>query len=251
VAVVTKGTPPPSSARREAADGLPPPSPVDRVLSGGLLVAAIAVGAQTVAHLTNSLVFDYEHWNADATADGNALSWASSVATFTAALGAVLLGLLPMTRAWRLVALGAVFAFFSLDDVIGIHETLAFVHVFGYDPPNLLSRALWPLLYLPLFAFAIMTLWRLSARVQDRIRRTIWLGLGLFVVAFVAEAIATVWWDEGEDSRFLVDDIEVAIEEGSELGAWIVVSTAFAAIVFERLAPYRERMFPRGSFEGI
>jgi hypothetical protein len=250
VAVVTKGTPPPSEARQELA-GRVPPQPVDRLLSGGLALALVAVGAQTVAHLTNALLLDYASWNMDATADGNALSWASSVATFTAALGAVLLGLLPTTRAWQFVALGAVFAFFSLDDVIGIHETVAFVHFFGYDPPNTLTRALWPLLYLPLFAFAILKLWRLSGHVHDRIRRTILLALGLFLVSFVAEAIATLWWEEDDDSRFLVDDVEVSIEEGAELAAWILVSTAFAGILFERLAPFRERMFPKGGFEGV
>jgi hypothetical protein len=244
VAVVAKETSPPSSPREEVANGLPPLGSADRVLSGGLVLALVAVGVQTVAHLTNALVLDYRSWNMDATADGNALSWASSVATFTAALGAVLLGLLPTTRAWRFVALSAVFTFFSLDDVIGIHETLAFIHFFGYDPPNTLARALWPLLYLPLFAFAILELWRLSAHVQERIRRTIWLALSLFAVAFVAEAIAALWWEEDDDSRFLIDDLEVAIEEGAELGAWILVSTAFAAILFERLAPFRERMFP-------
>jgi hypothetical protein len=226
------------------AGDLPAQQPVDRVVSVGLVLALVAVSVQTVAHLTNAFVLDYRSWNMDATADGNALSWASSVATFTAALGAVLLGLLPTKRVWAFVALGGVFAFFSLDDVIGIHETLAFVHVFGYDPPNTLSRALWPLMYLPLFGFAILKLWRLSVHVQDRIRRTIWLALGLFLVAFVAEAIATLWWEEDDDSRLLVDDVEVTIEEGSELGAWILVSTAFAAILFERLAPFRERMFP-------
>jgi hypothetical protein len=245
VAVVTKGAPPHSEDGRELA-GRPPVEPADRIVSAGLVFALVAVGVQTVAHLTNALFLDYESWNMDATADGNALSWASSVATFTAALGAVLLGLLPTTRAWQLVVLGGVFAFFSLDDVIGLHETVAFVHFFGYDPPNTLTRALWPLIYLPLFAFAILKLWRLSAYVQHRIRRTILLALGLFVVAFVAEAIATLWWEEDDDSRFLVDDIEVSIEEGAELAAWILVSTAFAAILFERLAPFRERMFPTG-----
>jgi hypothetical protein len=212
-------------------------------------VAAIAVAGQTVAHLTNAFFLDYEIRNMDADADGNALSWAASVAIFAAALGAFLFSLFPSVPTRRFVALSAVFVFFSLDEVAAIHENLASVAVRGLDVPSSVGRAGWPILYVPLLVYVVFSLWRLAASAPNRIRSAILLALGLLAFAVVAESIATLWWSE--DSRPLLDDLEVAVEEGAELGGWIFVATAFAAILFDCLARAGELLLPRANGEGL
>jgi hypothetical protein len=213
---------------------------VDRVVSFGFVTAAVAVAVQTVAHLTNAFFLDYEIRNMDADADGNALSWVTSVAIFTAALGAFILSLLPSVPTRRFVALGAVFVFFSLDEVAAIHEQLATVAVHRLDVATSVGRVLWPIFYLPLLAFVVISLWRLAASARDRIRRVILVGLALLAAAVVAEAMSTL--SSSEDSRPLIDDLEVAAEEGAELGGWIFVATAFAAMHFEGFARAGERL---------
>lgn len=207
--------------------------PFDRIVAVGFVLAVVAVAVQTVAHLANAFFFDYGIWNFDADGDGNALTWASSVATFTAALGALLLGLLPRTPRWRMVALAAVLAFLSLDDAVGVHEELTSEVVHGLDVPTSVGRALWPMLYLPLLAFVVISLWRLAADAPQRIRGPILLGLALLAAAVAGETMSSLWWDE--ESRPLIDDLEVAVEEGAELAAWILIATAFGGIVVNRL----------------
>lgn len=230
MAVRVRSTPP-RRGRKRAVNGVTPaPDPVERVVSVGFLLAAIAVAVQTVAHLTNAFALDYEIWNMDAAQDGNALSWASSVATFTAALGAFLLALTSSRPLWRFFALAAIFTFFSVDDVIALHEKLAFGVGGDLGFPKLLSRGLWPLLYFPLFAVAALMLWRLSASTQDRIRLAIRLGLALLAVALAAEVVATLWWSDDSSFRPLYDDLEIAVEEGAELAGWILIATGLLAL---------------------
>lgn len=222
---------------------------VDRVLSLGFVAVAVAVAVQTIAHLTNAFFLDYAIRNMDADADGNALSWATSVSIFTAALGAFLVSLFAWVPTRRFVSLGAVFVFFSLDEVAAIHENLGSTTARALDIPTAGGRALWPILYLPLLVFAVISLWRLAASAPDRIRRVILLGLALLACAVVAEAMTTLWSSEG--SRPLIDDLEVAAEEGAELAGWILVATAFAAILFDGVARAGERVLPRANVDGL
>lgn len=212
-----------------------------RLVALGFVLAVVAVVLQTTGHLLNAFVLDYGVWNLDAGQDGNALSWASSAATFGAALGAFLLGIAAATPVWRLVLLAGALAFMSVDDVVAIHEKLAFAN-YGVDIPNVIRRGFWPLLYLPLFAFVGLTLWQISARMQERIRRSIQLGLGLLAFALVAEVVATLWWSDDDTSdRVLMGDLEVAAEEGAELAAWILIATGLLAILCVSLLSFRPR----------
>jgi hypothetical protein len=235
VGVITRDTA--RTVRESAPNGaLTTPRLAERILSVGFALAVIAVVVQTAAHLTNALLLDYGIANMDATIDGNALSWASSVATFAAALGALLLGMIPRSPAWRLLVLAAVLAFFSLDDVVAIHEKLAFGTSGALGLADIVGRAFWPVLYFPLFLYALVSLWQLSLQARERVRHTIWAALALFALAFAGEAFATLWWSADNATRFLGDDLEVALEEGAELGGWIILAAALGAILVSRLA---------------
>jgi hypothetical protein len=226
-------------------DSVPSSYLTDRIITLGFVLAVLGVVVQTAAHLTNAFFLDYDIRNMDADADGNALAWASSVALFTASLGALFHSLFPSTPTRRLVAMGFVFAFFSVDEVAGIHEKIAYlaVHVIEVPGPG---RVIWPLIYLPLFAFVVLSLWRLSATVPARVRNTIVLGVGLLVAAVFAEAMATLW---DSNDRPLVDDLEIAIEEGAELAGWILIATAFAASAVNRLPAAGGHLLQRADVE--
>lgn len=211
----------------------PSPELVGRVIAAGFVVALVAVVLQTIGFFANAFLLDYEIWNLDADADGNALAWASSVATFAAALGALLLGLLAPATSWQMFGVAAALGFFSLDDAVGIHEELASETVHGLDLPTSVGRAFWPMLYLPLLAFVVFSLWRLATNASERIRRAMLLGLAFLAAAVAAEILSAVWWSE--DSRPLVDDLEIAFEEGAELAGWILIATAVLGIVVDRL----------------
>jgi hypothetical protein len=211
----------------------PSPDLVGRVIAAGFVLALVGVVLQTIGFLANAFLLDYDIWNLDADADGNALAWASSVATFTAALGALLLGLLAPTTSWQMLGMAAALAFFSLDDAVGVHEELASEAVHGLDLPTSVGRAFWPMLYLPLLAFVVVSLWRLAADASERIRRALLLGLALLAAAVAAEVLSAVWWSE--DSRPLVDDLEVAFEEGAELAGWILIASAVLGVVVDRV----------------
>jgi hypothetical protein len=239
VAVAARKTLPPAVRERRANGGVGMPDPVERILNVGFALALVAVVLQTAAHLTNAFLLDYEVWSIDASGDGNALSWASAVATFGAGLAAFLIGLMPQRPDWRLVTLGCVLAFLSLDDVAMVHEKVAFSAADAVGAPDVVARATWPLLYLPLFAFAVVTLWRLAVGAQDRVRQAIQWGLALLALALVLETLATLWWED--DSRPLIDDLEIALEEGAELGGWILIATGLLAIAYETLLRARPR----------
>jgi hypothetical protein len=195
---------------------------------GFALRAGIAVvAAQTILHLTNALL-DYRVWNFHADVDGNAISWVSSVITFTAALAAAGVAVtIPSARRGAL-ALAAVLAFFSLDDVVGFHEQIG-VHVRG-DLASGWGRLLWPAIFFPLLAFAFLMLLRLSRDAPRRAGKAIRAGLALLVFAVAAEAAWSSWFLAGGETETWPDTLEVVIEEGAELFAWFLVAGGLAAI---------------------
>jgi hypothetical protein len=203
------------------------------VIAAGVVLAVVAVVLQTIGFFANAFFLEYGIWNLDADRDGNALAWASSVATFAAALGALLLGLLAPTGRWQMFGMAAALSFLSLDDAAAIHEKLASRTVQSLDFPAIVGHAFWPLLYLPLLAFVVFSLWRLATNASKNIRRPMLLGIALLAAAVAAEMASSLW--RSEDSRPLVDDLEIAFEEGAELAGWILIATAVLGIVVDRL----------------
>jgi hypothetical protein len=199
---------------------------------------AIAVGTvlvQSAAHITGVAVLDDRFWNLNADVEGNVLAWAGSAATFAAALAAFTLALVPKQVDRRLLTLSLLLAAFSLDDAIGIHERLAVrgADLLGVSPDA--GRAIWPVVYLPALLAALLLLVDTARRVYDGARRMVRYGVALLVVAVAAELVAafiTAVLDLGRGSW--PDVVEVAIEEGAELGAWLLIAFGLAAALLVR-----------------
>jgi hypothetical protein len=219
---------------------LPPPAPhavdPDLPARAGVVVAAAAVLTQTVAHLVNGFVFDLDIWNLRADVDANVWAWASSVAMFACAAALLLLAALRPASARLYLFLAAATAFLSADDIGQIHEEIAVVARRLY--PGLgedTSEMIWPVVYLPLLVATVVGLVRVLGRESDAARRVGFVGLPVLGVAVVVDGVWPLF--HGDDEAISTPDLLVdALEEGLELGGWILVASALAAVALRAAA---------------
>jgi hypothetical protein len=220
-----------------SADGL-----ARRVVAVSVLLAVVATGIQTVCHLVNALAFDnrYDALNAGTAGEGNAFTWASTVAAFATAYAAFVLALGGFGRTRRLFALSAVVAFFSLDDLVMIHERLADRVDTALGVSSAYVTLTWPMLYFPLLVGVSYVLWQLRLEAADYARRAVTVGLALLVLAVGLEAAVTaIRVDEADYAGNPIFESEVAVEEGAELAAWIVLAGGVTSIAVARIAALR------------
>lgn len=206
------------------------------VVRVGIRIAVVAVLVQTVAHLGNEFLLDDRVEGLDADIEGNALTWASSVATFAVALCAALHAAAVEKQRREFTVLAALALWFSLDDVAIIHERVALE--LGEDllgMPDYLAVRLWLILYLPLLLLAGLVLWRVAQEAQPPADRAVLVGLGLLVASIPVELAGAVTRKLAEDSTEVPETFRVAIEEGLELGGWILIATGLTAILCSAL----------------
>jgi hypothetical protein len=210
--------------------------PVERVLSLGVRIALIGGVLLGVGHLLNVFVFDGDVWTLDAESEVNVWAWASSVATFAAAFVALVLALLARAAdAGRLWFLAFVLAFFSVDDILAIHERVGrAVRDDALDLESGWGRIVWPTIFFPLLASAFLILWRLGREAPPSAGRVLRLGLGLLAAAVALEIVSSPWYISGRDSNTVPGALEVAFEEGCELAGWILVAAALTAVMLVR-----------------
>jgi hypothetical protein len=202
---------------------------LDRLLDLGLRVALAALLLELFAHLGNEWLLGGRVANLNAGAEGNAPTWASSVATFWAALAVVLLVLAGDRVRWELIGLAALLAWFSLDDIIQAHERVSTSVDVLSDLPEYVRTRLWLPVYLPLLALAGFLLWRLAIELSERAARFVRAGLVLLVIGIAFEGFGlTTKWLARRDVVW-PDDIRVGLEEGIELTGWIVLATGLTA----------------------
>jgi len=200
------------------------------ILRVGVAAALAGVSAQTALHLINRAWWRSEQLNADV--DGNLLTLFASGALLVGAAAALLLAAVGGRR-FQFLLLAAVLALFAVDEVVALHErvSLRATAVLGVD--NHFARALWPALYLPLLAFTFVTLWQV-ARAATRVRFPILVGLALLVAAVGVEMIWSSWHLSGGEIGDWPDTVEVALEEGLELGGWILIGFGLLAAALAR-----------------
>jgi hypothetical protein len=206
------------------------------VVRVGIRIAILAVLVQTVAHLGNEFLLDDRVEGIDADIEGNSFTWASSVATFTVAWAAALHAAAFERQRREFSVLAALALWFSLDDVAIIHERVALK--LGEDllgMPDYLAVRLWLILYLPLLLLAGVVLWRIAQEAQPPADRAVLLGLGLLVASIPVELAGAVTRKLAEDSTDVPETFRIAVEEGLELGGWILIATGLTAILCSAL----------------
>jgi hypothetical protein len=211
----------------------------DRIVYWGYLAAMVAALVQGASHLTNVLAFDGDISTFSADDDGNTFAWASSVTTYTAALMTFTLASIDRWRRGRLLVLAALLAFFSLDDILRVHEWTMGEAVERLE--SLVSfdleygRLIWPVLFFPMLVTAFTLLWQLSRTVAVEPARAIRIGLGLLALGVLAEAASAAIHVERRFAGGFIDGLEVAVEEGAELAGWMLIATGLAATVVQLL----------------
>jgi hypothetical protein len=212
----------------------------ERLLRIGVPLAVAAVALQTVAHLTNEFLLDDRVEGLDADIEGNVFTWASSVSTFTLAVAAFLHALAFSTRRREFGLLAGLGLLFSLDDAVQLHERVALE--LGEDVlglPDYLAVRLWLVFYLPLLLLAGLLLWRFAEEVWEPAGRMLRLGLLLLVASIPVEIVGagTRWLDE--EGTSVPEDFRVVVEEGLELGGWILAAVGLMTAVVVALMGYR------------
>jgi hypothetical protein len=203
----------------------------DREVRGGVAAAICIALAQAAVHVTNRAWWRSDRLNADV--DGNVLTWLTSSVLLAAAVGTLVLAI--SARSFQLLLLSSLLALFAVDDVIALHERLSFdaAQVLGLERD--FARVLWPALYFPLLAFAFLTLWRLGDA-APRSRVVIRMGLASLTAAVGLEIVWAGWHLTRGHAGDWPDTFEVAIEEGLELGGWILIAFGLGTAAVRRFA---------------
>jgi hypothetical protein len=205
----------------------------ESILRVGIRLAVLAALFLTTAHLTNEFLLDDKVEGLDADVEGTSFTWGSSVATFAVAWAAALHVAAFQNRRRELAILAAIAVWFSLDDVVIVHERVALK--LGEDLlglPGYAAVRLWLILYLPLLLLVGLILWRLAQAAAAPVDRALRLGLGLLVASIPVEIAGLVTRRIAEDGTDVPDDLRVALEEGLELSGWIVLAAAMTAFLW-------------------
>jgi hypothetical protein len=205
---------------------------VNKIISAGIWIAAVAVSLQTTIHLVNVLFFGAVTFF-DVDKERNLFTWSGSVMIFAVAFAATVRAVTVADRRGRFLLLAAVAAFFSLDEMAVFHERLGRNAVELLGVSDTFVRVLWPALYLPLLALAAFLLLSLPRRAPQRVRHLAAFGVGLLLLAVVAEVASVAIPRDVAPAVNWLNVLEVTLEEGAELGGWILLAAAFAAIAWD------------------
>ena len=209
---------------------------VDRIVTFGVVLAALGFAWVTVSQFSYVFVFDADVGALNADAENNAFSWASSVVTFTGAFVAVLLAAVLEEQRGRFLLLGGTLALFSFDDAVQLHEDAGTRVADALNVDESYTYGIWPVVFFPLLAFAFLLLWHVAAGLPQRAATALRIGLGLLVLAVLAEGLASFWYASGETAETFGGAFEIAIEEGSELAGWVLVCAGLTAAACRALA---------------
>jgi hypothetical protein len=205
----------------------------ERILRAGVWLAIAATAIQTVVHLANIVLLDRRFTLLDAESDISVWAWASTATEAAAAAFAALLAFAATRVAWRPLLLAGLLAFLSADDILALHERIA-IDQLGPIPHA--SRLIWPLVFGPILVLTGWLLFRGARDASPDVRRLTVTGLGALVLAVLMEAATPVLFALGQGHGSLPYELESVIEEGLELGGFVLIATALAAQVADRFA---------------
>jgi hypothetical protein len=212
-----------------------------QLLRIGAGAAVVSVAVQTLAHLANEFLLDDRVEGLDADVEGNVFTWASSAAVFGVALAALLHAVAIRERRREFALVLGVATLFSLDDATQIHERIALKVGEGLlGLPDYAAVRLWLLFYLPLLLLMGALLWVLAEHVWAPAGRMVRVGLALLVASIPVEFAGLVTRPLSERGHEAPDHLRVAVEEGLELGGWVLAAAGLTAAVAVALMRLRQ-----------
>lgn len=188
-------------------------------VAGGLVLLSV--------HFFNSFVLDGAVTALDANQDGTPLVWASAVAIWTVSVAALVAATTRTGPPVQLVFLACTTAFFSLDDMVGVHERLAKMLVLQYGVMDPWDGALLPLVYFPLFAVTAVLILRMARSGTSATFRDAVVGLCLLVTAVALQTFSAPWSADPS----LVRTVLGGIEEAMTLAGWILIASATLVVM--------------------
>jgi hypothetical protein len=182
--------------RSSSDDGLTPASRalIVRVTSAGSLLAVAAVAVQTAVHGLNAMLTDGGYWSVNS--ENNPIAWAHAAAIVSSAFVCALHALLVEQRRITFTVAAVLLAFLSVDEAIQVHERIIGRVLDWTERSATWDSVLWPIVYLPICAVLAWALWRVSDEAPWPAARLLVGGLGLLVVAVLAEMVSAPWSDE-------------------------------------------------------
>ena len=210
----------------------------ERLLLLAVPVAAAAGLGLLVGHLVNEYALDGRVEQLAASNEYTVWTWAASMATFAAALGAAFIGF-ARGRAEPL-GLAALLVFLALDDFVVIHDPARFWTSsrraqLGEGTPDALGLrggvgpGLWTPLYVPLLALVVLLGWRIARQLGARERRTIVAGAALLAAGFALGVVGIATKRLEESGRPTAHFVRAGLEDATELAGWILVACGLAA----------------------
>jgi hypothetical protein len=208
-------------------------STTDRILAAGRVAAIAGVTFQTVAHFVNASFFDTRVL--DANSEGSVPTWANTAAIFAAAFACGLHALLSAEHRRLFVALAAILAFLSLDEMTVVHERVAnqAVGLGGLDP--VWDSVVWPALYGPLLATLLVLFFAAARAGPAAPGGYVVFGAALLIAAVLLEILSA---PVSTGSNW-AHTLEGGFEEAAELGGWIAIATGLTAIALAQVEGLR------------
>jgi hypothetical protein len=199
----------------------------------GLAVAAVAI--QSALYLADVYVLDRRVGTFDIDREGGIGGWASTVAIFSTALLALLLGVIRSAKRAQLLVLAGAAAFLSFDEALMVHERIGLKATDALGVSDTYLRVSWPVVYLPLLGAVAIILFLLARASTHPARSLLIAGLALLATAVGLEmAWLAVDLIPTLTANGWLYAMEIALEEGSELAGWILLATGVAVLL---LAP--------------
>ena len=224
----------------------------DRVLTVSVSFAVVGALAQAAVGIVNGILLERRSGLLDPDAEYTVFAWASGVAAFSAALAALLLGILWRTGRVQLLVLATFIAFYSVDDLLVIHEPLT-AKVFGgiLGLPTGLAGRMSGALYFPLLAATVVLLLLEARRMPIRAARFVVAGLACLAGGVLLELVNGALTAADLISFRDTWDVLIAMtEESIELAGWILVAGALLSVLCGRLVEQGLGVAARGASGG-
>lgn len=116
--------------------------------------------------------------------------------------------------------MGAICAFLSLDDMVGLHEGGAALVCRLLGLPLTWDSVIWPVVYLPLMGTTGLVLLLIARSAEPVVARSLRVGLLALAIAVILEVVSAPWSTDGN----WVHVVEGGLEQALELFGWILLA---------------------------
>jgi len=196
----------------------------------GWSIALLACVVQTAVYLTNELVLDTRFHQLNAAADGTLFAWANILAIVSLAVLVVAAGARGVMRPSRSAVLALGLGLLAVDDATGAHDRIRGFRISALPGPPRTAEAVALAAFALLLAIVFVLLWAESDRAPARAKAMMRAGLLALAFAVVTRLVGAVF-GRHETYSDVVRAVGVAVEQGLDLGGWILVAAGYALSV--------------------